>query len=100
MGGAAAQGRLSEKAGIENRERRRWSSSGRDAHRKRDISHSWYRLRFGDHKRGRGERGYLRQLCEIKRLRFRLEVHAAHKVSEHAVLVLFAGHLRIGHFAP
>ena len=89
-GGAAAQRRLNEKAGIENGERRR--RRARDSRRKRNARRGRYCFMFDyEHQHGRVESGELRQLGEIECLRLRLEVHAAQEFRRRRILMFFPG---------
>src|SRR6266853_4887420 len=99
-GGAAAQRRLNEKAGIKNVERRRRRACDGDSRRKRRARRDRQCSMFDyEHQHGRVESGELRQLGEIECLRLRLEMHAAQKFHGCRIHLFVARHLRLWHLA-
>src|SRR6266704_6144932 len=94
--GAAAQRRLNQKAGVKNSERRRGRARDRDS-RGKPNTHSDRRGRALDCEHRRVERGELRNLREVERLRLSLEMSPAQEVVRCVPMMLIASHLRLGH---
>src|SRR6266702_8132896 len=95
-GGAEAQRRLNEEAGVKDVERRRRRARERDS-RGKSNAHSDRRGRALDCEHRRVERGELRDLREVERLCFGLEMSPAQEVVWCVLMMLIASHLRLGH---
>src|SRR5467141_2014825 len=99
-GGAAAQRRLNEIAGIKEVERQGRRARDCDSRRKqRTLRRRRCFMFHYEHRHGRVESGELRQLGEIECLRLRLEMHAAQEFRRRRTLMFVARHLGFGYLA-